>query len=514
MPHRSRFDQRAVALVELRGTRLECEMFEEALAERGWPVLEKRGTSASATTERRVWYTIEARFPGSPLNAVRGARERIEVVSDDLQLDLNVEAVDRVVRDPVDRLHWMAYRRPPVHPRTAPLPRLRRWSERWALWRAENMGSQDTGRLITATSASAAQHLAARPLPGATPPPAPVAARRYAGSSRRRPTRLGNRRQAARTFVWLFAFMVAAVWAGARITDRWAQGPGSWWGFALFVAALLPAMVAVARRNLPELPAPALAAAVTVLAAFGLGIGADTASEAPVRGEGSQVLTYVIAGFLVFNGIRLLVRQWTWQRTAPWLLPALLPVFFGLVPTAGLGLHTFYLEAFGLNLEDVSVPKAWQLVVSFKLMASMSLWLVALSLLGYMKHYHRFIKDRWLGTTALVAATFYLLVIGTLDNGVLPAGRAGEQAVAAAKAGRTPSPYFGIKPEWVCVQPVGEPEKIPVDGGVLAPSRPYVKVGDAQGTVVLWDAGAGKALKLPMNRLRIVPFDDRPPTCG
>ncbi|MFD4141012.1 hypothetical protein [Streptomyces sp. NPDC058572] len=514
MARRARFDQRAVALVELRGSRIEYEMFDEALAERGWPVLEKRGGGASEVTVRRIWYTIEARFPGSAMNAVRGARERIEVISDELQLDLNVEVVDLVVRDPVDRPDWFVYDRPEAHPHTVQLPRARRWAERWNGWRAKNLGSRDTGRLVTATSTSAAQHLATRPLPGTRPLPRRTAVRRHAGTPHRVPTGLGTRRKAGRQLIWLLALMVALVWAGARIGDRWSQGLGSWWGFGLFVCALVPAGVVVLRKGLPELSPTAATIAVTAIAAFCVGVGLNAARTASEAGQGSRGITYLIAGYVVFNGIRLLVRQWTWQRTAPWLLPALLPIFFGLVPAAGLGLHTFYLDAFGLDLEDVEVPKAYQIAVSLKLMASMSVWLVALSLLGYMKHFHRYIKDRWMGTTVLVFVTFLLLVIGTLDGGVLPAGRAGEEAVAAAKAGRTPRPYYGVEPQWVCARPIGETAGIPVDGGEFVPSRPYLKVGDASGTVVLWDAGHEQALKLPMGKLRIVPSDKRPSSCA
>ncbi|WP_344327715.1 hypothetical protein, partial [Streptomyces macrosporus] len=249
----SRFDQRAVALVELRGTRIECEMFEEALAERGWPVLERRGPTASDVTDGRFWYTVEVRFPGSRSNAVRGARERIEVLSDALLLDLNVEVVDRVVRDPVDRPHWFAYDRPDVHPRTVSLPWHRRWRERWSLWEAENLGARDTGRLISATSASAARHLAGRPLPGAAPPPRRVAARRPMGTRPRTAGTLGRRREAGRAFSRLLMLMVVALWAGARIADRHAEGFGSWWGFALAGAGATCGVVVLFRRAAPEI---------------------------------------------------------------------------------------------------------------------------------------------------------------------------------------------------------------------------------------------------------------------
>ncbi|MER5358115.1 hypothetical protein [Streptomyces sp. NPDC002785] len=66
----------------------------------------------------------------------------------------------------------------------------------------------------------------------------------------------------------------------------------------------------------------------------------------------------------------------------------------------------------------------------------------------------------------------------------------------------------------MCAHPIGKVEAIPVDGGEFVPTRPYLKVGDAGGTVVLWDAGKEQALKVPMSKLRIVPADKRPASCG
>jgi hypothetical protein len=190
-----------------------------------------------------------------------------------------------------------------------------------------------------------------------------------------------------------------------------------------------------------------------------------------------------------------------------------LPLSLGLLPSLGLGLHTFYLDAFGLNVEDVEVPRAHQLLASVKFTACMSLWLAALALLGYMKHLHLYVKDRWFGNVVLVVLSLAMLLQGALGLGMLPAARAGSEAVAAAD-GRTPGAYYGIVPEWVCAHPVGKAEKIPVEGGEFVPAHPYLKLGDAGGTVVLWDAGRRQAFKLAKDQLRIVPEDNRPASCG
>ncbi|MER5307367.1 hypothetical protein ABT034_06205 [Streptomyces sp. NPDC002773] len=506
-----RFDQRAVALIELRCTRPEADLFEAALEERGWPVLERRGAALSESSERPVWYVIEARFPGSRVNAARGARERIELVADDLLLDLHVEAVESVVRDPADRPHWFAYERPEVHARTVPdLPRRTRWAERVRLWLAENTGIRDTGRLITAASAGAAEHLASRPLPGAPRRSGRLAARRPMGASPRPRPPAGGRRESSALFVRLAVLLSIGMWAGARITDGRAQGIGAWGWAALVAIGVTWGMARVGRRLLPEGSDTAAYGLGVVFGLAALGIGAGTALTAPDAGRGSAVLFVALCAAVVGNGLRLLVRQWTWQRAAPWLIPALLPLAFGFLPGLGLSVHVMYLEQFGVDLEDIEIPKAYQFLALLKLTACMSLWFMAPSLLGYMKHFHWHVKDRWFGHAVLLVVSVALLVNGVLGLGLLAAGEAGAKAVRDAVQGRTPAAYYGVEPEWVCVRPVGKTTDIPVDGGVLDPSRSYVRIGDAGGTVVLWAPDGNEVLKVPLSRLGIIPSEGRP----
>ncbi|MFD6797030.1 hypothetical protein [Streptomyces cyaneofuscatus] len=140
-----KFDQRAIAVVELLGTTTECDDFEQALRERRWPILQKEGGPSTAMSARTTRYLLECRFPGSRVNARRGARERIEVVGDELQLDLNVEVTDLVVRDPEDRPVWFAYERPAADdPPASPPTRRARWRGRARRWCGN--GSRPTAR--------------------------------------------------------------------------------------------------------------------------------------------------------------------------------------------------------------------------------------------------------------------------------------------------------------------------------------------------------------------------------
>ncbi|WP_328928103.1 hypothetical protein OG429_28600 [Streptomyces sp. NBC_00190] len=78
---------------------------------------------------------------------------------------------------------------------------------------------------------------------------------------------------------------------------------------------------------------------------------------------------------------------------------------------------------------------------------------------------------------------------------------------AAVRKEELPS-YFGVEPEWTCVEPTVLAAKLSSRGGVLRPERPYISFGEAGGTVSLWDEPAGKALQMPAEQVRLVPAAD------
>ncbi|MEU3597140.1 hypothetical protein ABZ714_00150 [Streptomyces sp. NPDC006798] len=500
--------------MELRGTRVDCELFETAAADQGWVVLDSRGGNVPDLADTSRFYTIEVRFPGSRINAIKGARERVEVLSDSLLLDLKVLIVDRVERDPELLPQWSAYIRPTIRPYTAVLSRRDRWAERWAVWCAEHMGAQDTGRLVQASSVSAAWRLAARHLPGARTPSGQVAARGSWGVTeppasdvplrRRESSRMPNRGIVA---------LVAALWVGARIADRYELGFGAWWGFALVWLGACWSLTTATRRMAPQKPRGAIVAVSLAATLFAALLGAGTVRAEPAEGVGSGLILYGALATVGLNGLRLLIRQWTWQRFAPWLIPALLALLVSLRTPPGFGLYAVYLDAFGVHTEDVQVPQAYQFLAALKLLACMSLLFAIPALLGYAKHLHLYVKERGPVNLLLFAASLAFLAIGVVGLGVGAAGRAGEEALERAKAGGAPSVYFGVEPQWVCAQPVGKVSDIPVDGGELRPERPYLRVGDSGGTMVLWDPRAKQAFKVPLDKLHVVPQETRPAFC-
>ncbi|MEV7277424.1 hypothetical protein [Streptomyces sp. NPDC093111] len=501
-----------MALVELKGTAADCELLERALDEQGWPVFERRG-QMSEVVDRLIWYVVETRFPGSSRNAARGARERIELLADELQVDLQVQAVELLVRDPADLPHWFAYEPPATHPRTVSLPQSLRWRERLDSWLAEHAGTRDTGRLVLARTPGEARHLATRSLPGVPRYGGRVAARRPSGGSTRPVAPRVGRREGSSRLVRLVVLFVVGAWAGASLADGHAGGVG-WWSVLAVLCGVAGGAATVWRAMAPGATRTGSFVFGCLFTLIAVTMGVSSARAAPNVGYGSSVLLVGLVGAVLVNGVRLLVRQWSWQRTAPWLIPALVPLCFGFLPGLGLGIHTMYLDAFGLNLEDVEIPRAYQLIAMLKLTACVSLWLFAPSLLGYMKHFHLYVKDRWFGNAVLLTVSVALLTQGVLGLGLVPAGQAGADAVADAAKGRTPAAYYGIEPEWVCVLPVGRLDGVPVDGGALSVTTAYLKLGDAVGTVVLWDPRSGSALKAPLDRLRIAPREKRPASCA
>ncbi|MFJ7158371.1 hypothetical protein ACIQUQ_26005 [Streptomyces sp. NPDC101118] len=509
------WDQRAVALVELRGTTTDSDLFEEALAARGWPVLEKRAGPVSAIVDRLGWYTVELRFPGSSFRAVTGARHRLEELADDLGLALVVEAVDLVARVPEARQRWNGAERTElpdldavsgVREAVRAFPVMLR-----ALVRL--LGVADTGRQVRAAAEGPAQALAARPLPGVP---------RAVSGARVRPAFLDagveggrrGRREPGRL-----------PWRRLQIPGVGAVALGAGAGAAIARAEYLAALVAVllvgvtvlgwafihqvTRRDVAPLRALAVGwASAGGLAAVSCGLVLLTRDQ---RWAG-RALFAVCLGYLIAVGIYLLVRQSGPWRVVPWLLPALLPFVPGVLPAVGLSLPAVYLGAFGVELEDVSVPMVDVQLATLRIASAVGMWLLAPAVLGYARHVHLLARGRRLGIAAFTGLAVYTAVL-SVQALVEPAAEAAREARAAAEAGRTPAPYYGVEPEWVCAGTVRPVAQVPVEGGVLDPRRAYLLVGDAGGTAVLWDRHRKAALKVPLAALRLVPAGDPRRTC-
>ncbi|MEW2259834.1 hypothetical protein [Streptomyces sp. NPDC047869] len=511
-----RWDQRAVALVELRGSATDQALFEDALGQHEWPVLDQQGPSVSSQGVRVIRYTVELRFPGSSFRAVTGARHRLEVLADRLRIDLIVKAVDRVEREPDVSHLWSVYRRardPAAHPG---LSRRARLNHRMAELRG-------TGRKVRADDASEAHNLGLRALPGAPAQPSDASVRpawstlMIRGSVPARPRRPVIEGLRLPLLVALVLGMTFVQSSPAGHTGP--SGP-QFWSLACVAVVVAVIAAAVTVCNRPELPAVAAAVpgpALCGLAGFGgVLIGWPLAVVAPDGFAGLKAFGVLLLGLLTFLGLWLLFRQSTWRTSLPWLLPALLPFIPGLLPAIGLSLPTVYLGAFDVDVEDVQLSMLDELRSAFHVLAAISLWLIAPALLGLVRHLHLMVRDRWMGYAAFAVFSAWSLLIGAWQLAYLPALDAGDSAESAAAYREGPiGAYgaYGIEPEWVCVRPVAAPDKVPVTGGELYSDEPYLWLGEADRIAVLWSPPDYHALKVPLDFLRIKPYDSHPDSC-
>ncbi|MFJ6937247.1 hypothetical protein [Streptomyces sp. NPDC101132] len=490
-----RWDQRAVALVELRGTLTDRQLFEEAVAARGWPVLERRGREVTAVTEGVAWYVVEVRFPGSEFRSVVGARQRLEVLAEELRLALVVEAVDRVARPSEVRPGWVPA---PAGGGTSH----RSWTRAVLAWGANV-------RQLRAGSETAARALAARPLPGAPGTGPGDAVRRLEPGE----DDLAGRRAPVYRRQWVPLSLAVIAGVGATEDGRLDPSPVTLASGLVLVGAAVACAALLAVRSRPDWTLGRARAVVTAPLVAAALVAAVLCVSLPDALAPGPVLSFVAPGTGVVVGLWLLTRQASWRVLLPWLVPAALPLVPGLLPGLGVSLPALYLRAFGLDLEDVEVASVQQLQAALKVLVCMGVWLVAPAFLGFLKHLHLMIRGRWGGYAAFAALSAFSLLIGAWTLAFGPALEAGRAAVADAAEGRQVAPYYGVEPEWVCAGTVRPVAQVPVEGGVLDPRRAYLLVGDAGGTAVLWDRQRKAALKVPLAALRLVPAGDPRRTC-
>ncbi|MEU9178920.1 hypothetical protein AB0C90_19075 [Streptomyces sp. NPDC048550] len=232
------------------------------------------------------------------------------------------------------------------------------------------------------------------------------------------------------------------------------------------------------------------------------------------RGWTPAQMLSVFAVAATAGGIWLLVRQWTWGEWLAWAAPLVFALVASCVVASGSVLHALYADSLDVTPDDLDVPAIWQAASAVKLLGLLSFALFVPALWGIAKHVHApFVSPvERLGVPMYVATQMAVVVVcglWALDS----AGDAVKDLrTAAVRRAELPS-YFGVEPEWTCVEPTVPAAKLSTRGGVLSPERPYVSFGEAGGTVVLWDEPAGKALQTPAEQVRLVPAADGSVRC-
>ncbi|MGB9998602.1 hypothetical protein ACPMJQ_29210 [Streptomyces pseudogriseolus] len=514
-------EYRTVVLVEVNGLATDCALFETACTELAWEVLE-RPAHPSGSQMCRVQYVVEARMAGAALGARRGVREALDRIAARSNLDVVMLAIQPVRHEFQDRTAWRAHTVPPAAapwgiPRHA-WPRLRHWLVRGGWW--------DLERDVTARTAEEALRLARRPLPGAAPLPAGVRVRPLDPSARAE----SHPRHVRIALLWRIAAVSLVLYVGGRLLGTGLRVhnvidvPSGLLGAMLLIwgaglsALLLRDMVRLAGAagtSRGRIGVSVQAAALCGLCAWAISDGANSSQD-------PSVLLLTAGAVAAPRGLYLFISRSTWRTWVPWLLPALLPIVIMVLPGIGSMVFLAYLYPFGAEPGDVDIPPYWQLYAALRWSVVVLAFLQAPALYGYLRHLHAPVAlRRGTGLILAVTVTGVALLIGARYV-VLEPLRASTEAYKAALDDHTPATYYGISPEWVCVRPVEgmTPGEVPAQGGEFAPGRTYLKLGDSDGAVVLWWAGAterrsktlslsdDETLKLPLSKIRITPADD------
>lgn len=125
------------------------------------------------------------------------------------------------------------------------------------------------------------------------------------------------------------------------------------------------------------------------------------------------------------------------------------------------------------------------------------------ALVRVLKHFHWVRSRRFSGLMHVLVLVS--VVVAVAGQALYSADGAARAVIAAAREGREPPSCFGAAPDRVCVEPVVLPGKLPGQGPCLDPGRPCLSFGVAGGTAVLGDPRTEQPVKLPADRVRLVP---------
>ncbi|MGW7354098.1 NnrS multi-domain protein [Streptomyces sp. NPDC054784] len=495
-----------LALVEVRGGERGRDDAKSACEARGWRVVDayERGTGATAgvlTPEPGAWLlSVEIGLYGAVRRAERGAAWRVQRLARTASLEMYVRRAELLHADrellPVWHAHTTAHR-PAPPPR--PAARAAVWAYRLARLRArelERLRRFHVGVLVSGTP-SEARRLAR--MPHANSPRregVDVLSEEGIDHSQRRFLWEDDvRRRLAGLALWLLVMALAALVARDSGVLVWTLAAG-------LAAVAFGGAVMAGVRLWDVLPAWLAVSFVTGLAALVL-VWTVGAGESPGldRGQTFGALAHALIGL----GLWLLVRQWTWGDWFAVVVPVLATFIASALLTAGSVNHALYAESLSLSPGALDVTSFWRFVAALALFRAVDPVLLVPAVYGFAKHFHYLRNERaWLGVAVVALVGCSGAVVGIVLES---ADRAARDTIAAAEQRTQPPPYFGVSPEWTCVQPVVPVRELPGQGGVLRPQRPYVSFGVADGDVVLWDTATDGPLKLPADRVRLVPAD-------
>ncbi|WP_438318977.1 NnrS multi-domain protein [Streptomyces sp. HUAS TT3] len=523
---RRQYDQRVLTLVEVRGGTRDFDQARAVFGAQQWPVVAEfgRGEGPSAgvlsVDSGAHLFCVEVRFFGARNSRTeRAAGWRIRQLAKSAVLEMYVRRTELVDADREQleeyRSHTTAHR---TDPRRA-AGRRARVLERW--------GRYDTGSIALGTP-SEARRLARMGLPGGSPARPGLDVRmspRRGGRDRELPREDEFDRRLGRVFGWL---LVMAFTVGCF---RQAQGPLRWPFLLIGCGCLAGALVCAARggavprtaaggsgpgaaprrradraARLRGLVGGAVAAAVFLCLVYGVPGGSPWT---PLQMLVTAAVTVTVVG------IWLLMRQWTtWTEWLTATVPLAVTLVTGLVVASGSVLHGLYADGLDLTPDELDVPGLWQVAAGAKLVSYLGLGLLGPALWGIAKHFHFPFTKPGEHLNAVVYVLLYVGVVASLAGLALDnAARAVARTQEAAEQRRAAPSYFGVEPEWTCVQPTVPLAGLNAEGGLLDPGRPYLFFGVADKMALLWNTETDAPLKEPVGQVRLVPVEDPARPC-
>lgn len=498
---KQRYDQRVRVFVEVRGGEADWELAGERFAAHGWPVREAApagegplGEAVEARPDSRV-YEIEVRLPGIAKGADLGAARRVAKALRAARVEGYVRRADVLHRDREMPSYWRA-----VDTRSRPRPagagpgRL--------LYRAGLALGLADGRTLVHAEGRQALRLARAGL-GAE---ALVTGVRPLDGRWREPRgRLSEEVRERRA-------LALGIWATTTASALPFALSATGWPFVLWAVVLMAGAIGtllVGARLSSRGWAAGVARSGAVLGCFFLlvvVVGYEAADRS--RGLGAPVILLIAAG------LWLLVRQWSWGEWVAWGVPLGATFAVSSFVAAGSVLHALYAVGFDLSPDDLDVPPLWQALAALRLLAVVSLVLAPAAWWGVARHrHHHYATPGDSFNLLLWLLLLTITLIGAAFGALHTASDAVTRTTEAAERGADPAPFFGVDPNWTCVEPVESLARIPGEGPPLDPARPYLSFGVAGGNAVLWDAEAGKAVKVPASKVRLVPAEGADQVC-
>ncbi|WP_328489492.1 hypothetical protein [Streptomyces zaomyceticus] len=503
-------------LVEVRGGPTAWAAAEEVWAGHSW-VYSDEGTRGTGLTseldldsECKV-FRVEVRVPGASLRAENEAEWQITRLAKAHVIEMYPRKQVALDRDrempPRWRVHTTDHR--PAESTTEPASRRERWVQPWrqavTKW-LERLGRYDTGEIVSGTEADARALARLGREPGEEPRTnvdvRPLDGR---GGSRTVPRRADDlERRLTRIFVGVVATATATVLAGGS------EG-AAFWLWAGCAAAAFCGVVTLGGRLEQSGGETAGRILAGCVALFATATALGWAPPDPSLGDGGMTKRQALLGPLflfVGIGIILLVRRWTGNGPIVWVGPAVLAAAVPVLAVLGKILHWAYRDELGLDADGVEASGLWEAASALKLLTLLSVLLLVPATWAIVRHYH-FVRPG--GRTAALAFALAALVL-TLEAGLLglqSPKHAADELKRAAVNGNKPPSYFGIEPEWMCLQPTVPRAELNTKGGILRPERAYIVFGEGQGGVVAWNAVAGDPMTIPADQVRTVPVGEK-----